>query len=106
MWRPSGEAATSRARVAVIGAGVGGAFTSDTLRALGPNLRIDVYEGSARVGGRAMDSSALGEAPSEAVELGASMFIGDNRLIAEAAASLGLNTSCRHDDAQALQPEP
>ena len=102
MWRPSGEAATSHARVAVIGAGVGGAFASDTLRALGPNLRIDVYEGSARVGGRAMDSSALGEAPSEAVELGASMFIGDNRLIAEAAASLGLNTSCRHDDAQAL----
>jgi len=30
------------------------------------------------------------------------MFIGDNRLIAEAAASLGLNTSCRQDEAKAL----
>ena len=30
------------------------------------------------------------------------MFIGDNRMMAEAAASLGLNTSCRHDEARAL----
>jgi hypothetical protein len=40
--------------------------------------------------------------PYASIHPGASMFIGDNRLIAEAAASLGLNTSCRHDEAKAL----
>ena len=101
LWLASGEAAAaSRARIAVIGAGVGGAFVSDALRALGPNLQVDVYEASARVGGRALDTTVLGEPAHAAVELGASMFIGDNRLMVEAAASLGLRTSCRHDDAQ------
>ena len=61
-------------RVAIIGAGIGGAFTAHWLRnhTTGTRLQIDVYESAARIGGRTLDTSALGEPAEQAVELGAS----------------------------------
>lgn len=84
-------------RVAIIGAGIGGAFFSDSLRSLlanqGQSVAVDVFESSGRVGGRVLDTSAFGE--ESPVELGASMFIDHNTYIASAAASLGLPTESR-----------
>lgn len=86
------------ARVAVIGAGVSGAFFADALKNRSSGaLKIDVYESSDRIGGRTLDTSWLGDPRNTSVELGASMFIAQNRLVAEAAASLGLATQCRAD---------
>ena len=83
-------------RVAVIGAGVSGAFFAASLQNMSNfSFELDIYESSDRIGGRTLDTSALGESPRSTVELGASMFIAQNRLIADAAASLGLDTQSR-----------
>jgi hypothetical protein len=81
-------------RVAVIGAGISGAFFSDFLRGLANESRvsIDAYESSARIGGRALDTTAYGEAADVAVDLGAAMYIEQNHYMASSAASLGLET--------------
>ena len=53
-----GEAAT----IAVVGAGVAGAFASDHLRTLqGPGLHLDVFEANSLVGGRAMSFELHGQ---------------------------------------------
>ena len=44
-------------KIAIVGAGIGGAFAADRLRALHPlgdKLQIDVLEATERAGGRAM----------------------------------------------------
>lgn len=84
-------------RVAVIGAGISGAFFSDFLRGLANESRvsIDVYESSARHGGRALDTTAFGETADLAVDVGAAMYIEQNHYMAASAASLGLETVSR-----------
>jgi len=79
----------------VIGAGMGGAFFADSLRSLANQSRIDVYESSARVGGRALDTTWFGEPADLSVDIGAAMFIEQNQYMASAAAALGLATECR-----------
>lgn len=50
------------ARIAVVGAGVGGAFASDHLRMLqGPSFQLDVFEENSFVGGRAMSFELHGQ---------------------------------------------
>ncbi len=75
----------SGVRVAVIGGGIGGASTAFHLRQLLPNVSIDVFEREARVGGRIDHVDVDG-----AVETGASMWIGQNRLLHEFAVRAGL----------------
>lgn len=71
----------------VVGAGVSGAFAADTLRArLGPATPITVLEREPRTGGRAYRRTVSGVD----VETGASLFHSSNRLVAGAAAQLGL----------------
>ena len=87
-------------RIAIVGAGVGGGFSAHWMRTLGldyDQVLIDVYESSARVGGRTMDTSALGESADRAVELGASMAIVQNRYVADAAAELGIRRTLASD---------
>ena len=76
-------------RVAIIGAGIGGAFAAEYLRnETNSMLQIDVYEAAARIGGRTLDT---GEGASS-VELGAAMALVQNRYVREAAGTLGLRT--------------
>ena len=76
-------------RVAIIGAGIGGAFTAEFLRnETNSALHIDVYEATARIGGRTLDT----DEGASSVELGAAMAIVQNRYVVEAAGSLGLET--------------
>mmetsp|Transcript_7637 Transcript_7637/g.23839 ORF Transcript_7637/g.23839 Transcript_7637/m.23839 type:complete len:548 (-) Transcript_7637:426-2069(-) len=85
-------------RVAVLGGGVSGAFFADSLRSRLPHeatLQLDVFEASGRLGGRLLDSAVYGDSADHAVEMGAAMFIGQNRYVAHAVASLGLESQCR-----------
>lgn len=80
--------------VAVVGGGIGGAFAAWWLRhdAAHAGLRIDVFEATPRLGGRAFDTSSLHSSnhSGNMVELGASMAIVQNKYMYEATEALGL----------------
>ena len=85
--------AADSTRVAVIGAGIGGAsfvsFLEDEIARRGggrATIAIDVFERADRIGGRTLATPD----GANAVELGASMAINQNRYVADFADALGL----------------
>ena len=83
-------------RIGVVGAGVGGAFTTKFLRELGVNATIEVFDANERAGGRVLDTTTLLGEPL-AQELGASMAITQNRYVRDAADKLGLKRRSLRD---------
>ncbi|KAG2497883.1 hypothetical protein HYH03_004149 [Edaphochlamys debaryana] len=79
----------AQSRVAIIGAGVGGAFTASRLAEIvgsEGSPELDVFEAAPTPGGRVQDLQYNGQA----LELGAAMFWEHNTLVREAALRLGL----------------
>ncbi|KAL1865615.1 hypothetical protein Plec18167_009336 [Paecilomyces lecythidis] len=88
-----GEAPYQPKRVAVIGAGSGGASTAHFLRKFTDHfevpVNITVYERASYVGGRSTTVNVFDD-PSIPVELGASIFVEVNRNLVKAAKEFGL----------------
>jgi prenylcysteine oxidase/farnesylcysteine lyase len=81
-------------RIAIIGAGSGGASTAYYLRKFqrpSQSLNITVFERSDYVGGRSTTVNAYND-PEQPVELGASIFVTANRNLVAAAKEFGLTT--------------
>ncbi|KAI9822572.1 MAG: hypothetical protein M1827_000291 [Pycnora praestabilis] len=82
-------------RVAIIGAGSGGAsaayYLNNFAAESGINVNITVFERSPYVGGRSTTIDVYDE-PSEPVEVGASIFVNVNRNLVSAAKAFGLIT--------------
>ncbi|MCJ1247708.1 hypothetical protein MMC30_004923 [Trapelia coarctata] len=82
-------------RIAIIGAGAGGASTAYHLNRYGSPCQprnITVYERSDYVGGRSTTVNVYDD-PAEPVELGASIFVEVNRILVSAAREFGLITT-------------
>ncbi|KAI0391545.1 prenylcysteine oxidase [Xylariaceae sp. FL0594] len=82
-------------QVAIIGAGAAGASAAYHLRkyanatGLGQKLNITVFERASRVGGRTLTVNVYDD-PSEAIEVGASIFVDVNQILCNATRDFGL----------------
>ncbi|KAF2738016.1 Prenylcysteine oxidase [Polyplosphaeria fusca] len=102
--RSSGEAALDeliapempRKRVAIIGAGAGGASTafhlSQNAKDAGIPTDITIFERSSHIGGRTTTVNAWSD-PTTPIELGASIFVEVNTILHDAAKHFNLSTS-------------
>lgn len=75
--------------VAIVGAGVSGAYAAWRLRQQRPELRVRLFEASERIGGR-LHSVAFAEAPHLIVEAGGMRFLQAHRHVMGLANHLGL----------------
>lgn len=85
------RAASNDLDVAIIGAGVSGAYAAWRLARARPELRIRMFEASDRVGGR-LHSVSFPQAPHLVAELGGMRFLDAHRHVAGAVQALGLAT--------------
>lgn len=80
----------STAKVAVIGAGIGGGSATHFLRkSLGPSAQIDVYEKSDRIGGR-LEIVTLNK---QSIEAGGTIIHDSNKYMVDFTKELGLETN-------------
>ena len=88
---PTPSSPSKKLDIAVIGAGVSGAYAAWRLKAAYPRKRIALFEWSDRVGGR-LYSVTLPGMPHVQAELGGMSFIRDQKLVAGLVNRLELQT--------------
>ncbi|KAL6302927.1 Prenylcysteine lyase-domain-containing protein [Sparassis latifolia] len=89
-------------KIAVIGAGAGGSsaafWIAKARERFGLDVEVDVYERSGYIGGRSTVVHPYGDAAYEPVELGASIFVGANKILWRATDEFGLERIDFGDD--------